>query len=301
MGRSYDRTMANHALDELQKNAVPGGEIWMIRNDFKMPFSDQFSAGLRQAVGVWNTEVGATYSHAKNQFNWFGGNRDANGGWANQSPIDPLWGGPDGYGTLVLGDFISQSKTQTVYLKADKPYTRSSGWGFGVTYTYSDAQTTNRNWNNDIFSWTYGRSTSGWNPSKEVERHRLVANATTDGLLPWGLMVSGKLTVGSGLPHQLTSCAAGWDKCVYVAGDGGAFRKFDLGISKDVTVKSGKLAFRLDVINLFNTMNYGGADDWIGGPGNPQNAYGGDNANVGVPNGFEGPMRTVKLSMKYSF
>ncbi len=301
IGRSYDRTMANHALDELQKNAVPNGEIWLIRNDFKMPFSDQFSAGLRQAVGVWNTEVGATYSHAKNQFNWFGGNRDANGGWANQSPIDPLWGGPDGYGTLILGDFISQAKTQTVYLKADKPYTRSSGWGFGVTYTYSDATTTNKEWTNDIFNWTYGRSTSGWNPSKDVERHRLVANGTTDGLLPWGLMVSGKLTLGSGLPYRITNCGAGWDKCVSVAGDAGAFRQLDLGVSKDVTIKSGKLAFRLDVINLFNTANYGSYDDWGGGPGNPQNWVGGDNAHLGVPGGVSGPMRTVKLSMKYAF
>ena len=29
-GRSFDRTMANHALDELQKNKQAGGEIWLI-------------------------------------------------------------------------------------------------------------------------------------------------------------------------------------------------------------------------------------------------------------------------------
>ncbi len=301
IGRSYDRTMANHAIDELQKNAVPGGEIWLIRNDFTMPYSDQLSGGLRQAVGAWNTEVGATYSHAKNQFNWFGGNRDANGGWAHQSPIDPLWGGPNGYGTLILGDFISQAKTQTVYLKADKPYTRSSGWGFGVTYTYSDGQTTNKEWTNDIFNWTYGRSTSGWNPSKDVERHRIVANGVADGLLPWGVMLSGKLTLGSGLPYRITNCGAGWDQCVSVKGDGGPFRQLDVGVSKDVKMGIGKFAFRMDVINLFNTVNYGNYDDWGGGPGNPQNWVGGDNAHLGVPGGISGPMRTVKLSTKYVF
>lgn len=301
LGRSYDRTMANHAIDELQKNAVPGGEIWLIRNSFKMPYADQFSAGLRQAMGVWNTELGATYSHAKNQFNWFGGNRDPNGGWGTQSPIDPLWGGPNGYGTLILGDFISQAKTQTVYLKADKPYTRSSGWGFGVTYTYSDAQTTNKEWTNDIFNWTYGRSTSGWNPSKDVERHRLVANGVSDGLLPWGVMLSGKLTLGSGLPYRITNCGAGWDRCVSVKGDSGAFRQLDLGVSKDVRWGVGKLALRMDVINLFNTVNYGSYDDWGGGPGNSQNWVGGDNAHLGVPGGIAGPMRTVKLSARYAF
>jgi outer membrane receptor protein involved in Fe transport len=301
LGRSYDRTMANHAIDELQKNAVPNGEIWLIRNDFKMPFSDQFSIGLRQAVQLWNTEVGYTYSHAQNQFNWFGGNRDTNGGWGKQSPIDPLWGGPAGFGTLILGDFISEAKTESVYLKADKPYTRLSGWGFGVTYTYSDGQTTNKEWTNDIFNWTYGKSSAGWNPSTDVERHRLVASGVTDGLLPWGLMLSSKVTVGSGLPYRITSCAAGWDQCVSVKGDGGPFRQVDLGVSKDLGVGPGKLAFRLDVINLFNTVNYGGYDSWGGGPGNPQNSVGGDNAHMGVPGGISGPMRTLKLGMRYVF
>jgi hypothetical protein len=308
LGRSYDRTMANHAIDELQKNAVPGGEIWLIRNDFTMPYSDQFSAGLRQAAGVWNTEVGATYSHAKNQFNWFGGNRDPNGGWSHQSPIDPLWGGPNGYGTLILGDFVSQAKTQTLYLKADKPYTRSSGWGFGVTYTYSDGQTTNKTWTNDTFNWTYGRSTSGWNPSTDVERHRVVANGVADGILPWGLMLSGKLTLGSGLPYRIDDCHGGFDTpttngtCVSVKGDGGPFRQLDVGVSKDLKLGIGKLAFRMDVINLFNTVNYGSYDGWVGGPKTPpQNLLGGDNANLGVPGGFSGPMRTVKLSTKYVF
>lgn len=301
VGRSYDRTMANHALDELQKNAVPGGEIWMIRNNYKMPYTDQFSAGLRQAVREWNTEVGITHSASKNQFNWYGGNRDANGGWDGQSPIDPLWGGPNGFGTLILGDFISQAKTDTLYLKADKPYTRSSGWGAGVTYTYSDAKTTNRQWTNDIFNWTYGKPGAGWYPSADVERHRIVANAVTDGLLPWGLLLSGKATLGSGLPYQITSCAAGWDKCTFVKGDGGAFKQFDLGIGKDVMLGAGKLGFRLDIINLFNSVNYGNYDGWGGGPGNPQNYLGGDNPNVGMPNGMSGPMRTVKLTARYSF
>jgi hypothetical protein len=294
--------MANHAIDELQKNMQAGGEIWLISNKFKMPFADQFSAGLRQAVGAWNTEVGATYSHAKNQFNWTGGNRDPNGGWATQSPIDPLWGGPNGFGTLILGDFVTQTKTQTLYLKADKPYTRTSGWGGGVTYTYSDGQTTNKEWTNDIFNWTAGRSTSGWNPSIDVEKHRIVANGVTDGVLPWGLMLSARLTVGSGLPYRITSCAAGWSNCISVKGDGGPFRQLDMGVSKDVGVGIGKFALRVDVINLFNTVNYGSYDNWGGGPSTPpMNRVGGDNAHLGVAGGISGPMRTVKLSAKYSF
>jgi hypothetical protein len=300
LGRSYDRTIANHALDELQKNQVPGGEIWMIRSDYKMPFSDQISLGLRQGLGEWNGEVGASYVHAKNQFNWYGGNRDVNGGWGTQSPIDPLWGSVPGFGTLVLGDFISQAKTQMVYVKADKPYSRSSGWGVNLTYTYSEGKTTNKEWTNDIFNWTYGKSIAGWNPSKDVEKHRIVASAVTDGLLPYGILLSGKLTLGSGLPRRITDCSKGFNDCVSVEGDGKAFRQVDVGVGKEFKIGWGRVAFRMDVLNLFNAVNQRGFDDWGGGPGNPQNYLGGDNPNLGLVNSYYFP-RTVKLSARYVF
>ena len=54
------------------------------------------------------------------------------------------------------------------------------------------------------------------------------------------------------------------------------------------------------VVNLFNTINYGKYDSWVGGAGTA-NIYGGDNANFGVPAAISGPMRTVKLSMRYAF
>lgn len=302
VGRSYDRAIANYMLDELQKNSTPGtGEIWLIKNDHKMPYTDQFSLGLRQGLNGWNGEVGTMYQRGHNQFNWFGGNRDPQGGWGNQSPIDPLWGSIGPYGTLVLGDFITETKTMSAYVKADKPYTRASGWGAAVTYTYTDAKTTNKEWTDDIFNWTVGRSSVAFNPSTDVERHRIVATGVTDRLLPWGLLISGKVTLGSGLPYRITDCSKGFDQCVSQKGVTPTSRQFDLAIAKDVPVGYGQLTFRVDVINLFNTTNYKGYDSWGGGPGNPQNYLGGDNAHLGVPNDIATPMRTFKLSLRYSF
>jgi hypothetical protein len=86
-----------------------------------------------------------------------------------------------------------------------------------------------------------------------------------------------------------------------VAGKGNAFRQVDLGVGKEFAAGMGKFVLRMDVINLFNTVNYGGYDDWAGGPGNPQNYLGGDNPNLGRPTAIGGPMRTVKLSMRYAF
>ncbi|RYF72419.1 MAG: hypothetical protein EOO39_12190, partial [Cytophagaceae bacterium] len=136
-GRSYDRKMANNALDELQKNASVGqGEIWLIRNDFKMPFADQMSLGVRQALGDWNMDVAVSKVHAKNQFIWFSGNRDPNGGFGNSNSVDPLWNGPNGYGTLVLGDFVGQNRATSLFLSLEKPYTQASGWTMTAAYTY---------------------------------------------------------------------------------------------------------------------------------------------------------------------
>ena len=297
VGRAYDRTIADYAIAEMANNAVLGsGDIYLIKNNYKMPYTDQFSLGLRKGIDAWNTEIGFTYSDARNQFNWTSGNRDPQGGIGGKPPSDPLFGGPSGYGNLVLGDFTARAKTQTVYLKADKPFTKSSGWGFGVTYTYSDAKTTNNNLTNDPYNWTGGLVGSRFIQSADVEKHRVVASGVTDGLLPWGLLVSGKVTLGSGLPFRIQDCTQGWTTCFFRAGEGKSFRQFDLGVGKEVGVGIGKVSFRADIINLFNSVNFtGGYDGWAGAPGET-------NAHLGVPDGSNiGPMRTVKLSMRYQF
>lgn len=302
-GRSYDRTMANHALDEKQKNAQAGGEIWMIKNDYKMPYTDQFSIGLRQALGAWNGEFAISRVEGHNQFQWFSGNRDANGGYATQSSIDPLWGGPNGYGSLILGDTIGRSRTDSLLVRMEKPYTRASGWTATVAYTYSDAKTTHKEWNDDIFDWTYGKGggVRGWNPSTLVATHRVVAAGMADTVLPWGLAMSAKLTWDSGLPRRLTDCSKGFSNCVYQKADTPDFQQVDISLSKAFTFGSQSATIRLDVLNLFNKTNYGGWDDWVGGPGNPQNALGGDNPNLGKPNSIRGDTRTFRLALAYKF
>ena len=293
-GRAYDRTIADYAIAELTNNAAARGDVYLIKNGYKMPYTDQFSVGLRKGVAIWNTEIGYTYSDSHNQFNWTEGNRDPAGGVAGKPPSDALFGGPPGFGNLVLGDFTARAKTQTLYGKVDKPYTPMSGWGFGMTYTYSDARTTNANLINDPFNFTGGRSVSRFIPSAEVERHRVVAAGVTDGLLPWGLLASARATLGSGLPFRLTDCSAGFNTCFVRAGEGKTFRQFDLGVGKSFGVIYGKLSFRADIINLFNTVNYtGGYDNFVGPDGNPR---------LGTPDGSSiGPMRTVKLSARYLF
>jgi TonB dependent receptor len=320
-GRSYDRTMANHALDELQKNAKPNeGEIWLIRNDFRMPYADQFALGVRQAVGEWNTEATLSRIDAKNQFIWFKGNRDLNGGFLFESPLDPLPGGPNvagdpskGFGSLLLGDFVGRTKTNALLLRAEKPFTSASGWSATFAYTYSDAKTTHREWNNDIFDFTHGKpGQGGFKPSTLVDKHRLVAAAVADGLLPWGLTLAGKLTLASGFPRRLTVCPGGFPDpatsrvgtCDAVEGYSPSFRQVDVSVSKQLAFGAHKFSLRADVLNLFNVTNYDGFDDFVGAPpaaGDPSNRLGGRNLNLDKPNSTRGDPLTFRLAVIYRF
>jgi hypothetical protein len=303
-GRAYDRAMANYALDELQRQ-LSHGDQFMIRNDYKTPYSDQFSLGLRQAIGSWNGEVGMNYTHAKNQFNWVPGDRDPNGGWgARANSIDPNWGaGPQGYGMLILGDFVTQQKTTQFFVRGEKPYTRESGWQAGVTYTYSDAKTTHRDWNDDIFNWSYGKpgETGGFHTSRLVEKHRIVATGLADNLLPWDLVIGGKATIGSGLPYRIGACPTSWDVCHSYQGKPDWTKQVDLSLTKGFKVPGGDLSLRMDVLNVLNTVNWTGYDDWGGGPGKPQNWTGGDNATLGKRTGVGLPMRSYKLSLRFVY
>jgi hypothetical protein len=314
-GRSYDRTMANNALDETQKNAQLKGEIWLIRNNFKMPYTDQFSAGIRQAVFQFNLEAIVSELDGKNQFQWFSGNRDLNGGYATQSVVDPLWGGPAGYGSLILGDFIGETRTRSLMVKAEKPYTRASGWTATVAYTLTDAQTKHLGWNDDIFDWTYGRSAAArpWNTSRLVDRHRLVFGALTDNL-PWGFVLSGKFTYGSGIPQRVVGCPfVGDNPCSFANGGAvalradspAAFKQLDLSVSKRFGTGVGAFTLRGDVLDLFDWTNSSyDTSPWGGvgvGAGKPANAVGLDNLDINKPIGLRGPTRTLKLSANYSF
>ena len=317
-GRSYDRAIANHALDERQKNAqVGGGEIWLIREDFKMPYTDQFSLGIRQAVFLFNIEAIVSQLNGKNQFQWFSGNRDLNGGYATQSPVDPLFGGPAGYGNLILGDFIGETRTRSLLLKAEKPYSRASGWTATVSYTFNDAQTRHREWNDDIFDFTYGRSGADrpFNTSRLVDKHRLVFAALADNLVPFGFVLSGKFTYGSGLPRRVVGCPfVGDNPCSITNGTGAvarledspsAFKQIDLTLGKRFGTGYGAVEFRADVLNVLNWSNDSYDTNPFGGvgaaAGKPVNSVGLDNLDLDKPNGIRGPTRTVKVGANYSF
>ncbi|MDP9043811.1 MAG: TonB-dependent receptor, partial [Pseudomonadota bacterium] len=52
-----------------------GREVDLIRNDLKTPYSDQFSIGIRNSIGIWQTEATISRIQQRDGFVWLLGNR----------------------------------------------------------------------------------------------------------------------------------------------------------------------------------------------------------------------------------
>src|SRR5690606_41718010 len=93
-------------------------------------YSDQFSLGIRNAFGDWNAEATVSHIRSKDGVAAFLGNRREGGAFfAPGTSWGPPWGqnfAP--FGTLALIDNALETKSNALYLKADKPYPLESRW-----------------------------------------------------------------------------------------------------------------------------------------------------------------------------
>lgn len=277
---------------------VPGGgrEIYLINNNIKTPYSDQFSLGMRNAFDAWGntwyTDVTLSRVVSKDGFAFVRGNRRADGSFFLPGTI---WGapldGPEGYTSIVLGTNGLETKNNSLGLKVDKPYDKADGWGVTIAYTFSDAEE-NRKFG-EHYSLDYPSiSGFGWHEAAGVPKHRLVATGIYD--LPGGITASGKLTLESQRVYYGNNCLAGNDQCYiiqYKPDHSIGYKDFSLGLNKEWdTGTDVKFNVRADVLNVFNWVNWAEYSANTGTAANPDTAYGTPNYTLWAP------MRTFKLS-----
>ena len=286
----------------LRASSVAGGgrEIYLLNNDLVVPYSDQFGLGMRNAFDVWghgwNTEVMYSYVRSHDGIAFLLGNRRADGGFFPPTPAGatdpPPWGqGFAPFSNLILGQNALETRTSAVYLKLEKPYTRSSGWGATFAYTWTDSEQ-----NSPINGWPGAFNAEniedyGWFPGL-VPENRVVASGIVDG--PWGLMFSGKAVWSDATPRYYQNCnVSSWSFCYfdsYTPDDD--FRQVDLAMEKVFDTGTNiALRIRFDVLNVFDWTNYAGYEDWRGGANEPQNPL------WGTPNAIALPTRTFKLGI----
>ncbi|UTA53478.1 TonB-dependent receptor [Lysobacter soli] len=289
--------------DVLATLASPDGagrEVFVLDNHIKTPYSDQFSIGMRNALGAnWNSDVTLSYVESHDGFMFALGNRRPDGTFFPPgSTWDPKpWGqGFPGFGNLILGTNGLETRATSLYLKLEKPYTAESGWGATFAYTYTDAKENRQG--GEVFALDYERIQDyGWKKAA-IPDNRLVATGIYD---VWGMTLSGKATFATQAPRYYTNCfdAPDFNNCRFdqYEPDGTfGFKQVDLALQKNFDTGAGFVMWvRGDIFNVFNWDNFDGYNDFPGNLGVANEEFG----NPTSQNAY--PTRTFKLSLGFNF
>lgn len=279
---------------------APFGEMHLINNNLKAPYSDQLSLGMRNGLGDWNTSVAVAYITSYDGVIASNANRFGDGTWywydsgayAHDTAQVPGVGS-----SLFLFDNAKATRTTQVLLSAEKPYTNGSGWSASFAYTYSNAKE-RLEFNGDYqldYAFPYY---SPYVLSSRVPKHRLVTIGSFDA--PWGFTVGAKMVVET--PKPLTAFDGigteppnglnyNFIKVSQYPEDTFGFFSLDLQVTKSFEFFSGSaFQVRVDLLNATNHRNFATLFD--GFPNRPFYFEDGD---------LQGVPRTVRLSVNVGF
>jgi hypothetical protein len=278
------------------------GEVNLMNNDLAIPYSDQYSLGMRNRLGDWNTSAAVTRIVSKDGFVFTLGNRYPNGDfWQNRS--QPWGNSPPGLaGALLVGNTGIETKSTQVLLSAEKPFTQESHWGATFAYTYTDAEH-NRDINEHYLFDASSINVIPFIRSNAAAKHRVVATGSYEAA--WGLVIAGKLTWASPIPRNVISCYAApatfptgaacntfWLDVDASTG----YQAIDLQITKNFEIGDlGSVYLRIDALNVTNEHNEVDYIDTSGSDGIIVNTRYAPFGNItGVP-------RTVRMSFGVKF
>jgi outer membrane receptor for ferrienterochelin and colicin len=206
--------------------AMQGGEVHLLNNKTRMPFSDQVNFAIKKRVGAVNTSITFAYIKSHNIYQEVVGNRYPDGSYSvggnpvysyngNTYAAGIFYGGAaisgaplPGYGSIFIGNSDGKATYKAIYLQAEKPYTEASGWGFTTTLTVSDSRsndTRNGASIGDPFNFdapTIGAQ--GWGESSGLEHWRFVATGTVK--LPFNIKATTFVTLSSGPSYGGVLC-----------------------------------------------------------------------------------------------
>jgi outer membrane receptor protein involved in Fe transport len=288
-------------LQALVASNAAGAEIDAVNNNLKVPYSDQFSIGIRNTLGDWITSAAVARIISKDGFVFTLGNRGPNGAFFSNGGPD-FGNGVPGFGALIIGNNGIETKTTQVLLSAEKPFTQESHWGATFAYTYTDSSA-----NRDTTQhYAFDEATIQQYPfinSNAAARHRIVSTGSYGA--PWGFLLAAKLTLATPIPVNDVANFG----LVYPNGSNGnpisatpknffGYRTVDLQVTKTFDIANfASVYVRADGLNIFDFHNYSDTlNNWgTGGVANPNPVPYNHNGNInGVP-------RTLKLSVGAKF
>jgi len=274
-------------------------EVFLIKNDMRPPKSNQFSAGIRQALDYWGG-MRLTLS--------YNGIRGYNG--MNYVRVSP-WGGPEtttphNYSTVFAADDRVRTWYDAMQLQIERPLRQNTRWGGGLAYTLAKSEQQGKS--TDIFWGFDDRYPTVADRPRELapgdQRHAIVANGVFR--LPADFLFSGIVNLGTGIAVTATDASGGWgpyQQQTYTyqppnrafLGIGHVFniQNADLRLQKDVRLRSGdRVSVLADVFNAFNSANWGCYEATI------FPTTGAPNGNYGKPN-CAALGRRLQIGLKY--
>jgi hypothetical protein len=263
-----DSYFSRQGLEGLIASGIAGGpEVFLLQNSTEPPRTDQWNLGIHQRLGSYLFGVSYNNVRGKNGLIWLpAATPDA-------TPDRPGRFGhlirADGFGTILYSDFSRRTWYEAVFVTAERPYTAESNWGFTIAYTYAEAeQLGNENkiegtaFGFDFFHPENLRRVRGDND----ERHRVTASAIYG--LPWDVLFSTFLTLGSGVPFTIFDFSREADSIRWNGGDpprkrnifgNWAYQSLDLRLVKEFAIAGGvRAGITAEVFNVLNFKNYCG-------------------------------------------
>jgi hypothetical protein len=276
-------------LNTLIAKGTTSPEIYLINNNTKPPYSNQWNLGLRQALGSWQSSI---------SYNGVRGYRGLTFLSATGICCSAL---VPGFGNVIISDPKGKEyKYDALFLTLDRPYTTQSHWGAHVAYTHAKAEQTG----NDLFSLDLPSAAAyGFHAVPGSEKDRIVATGTFG--IPWDVRFSTIVSLGSGAAFNVLDFSQGFSlanrlqthpfsQSIYPKKTGGfADRTVDFRLEKTFAgIGPASIGVIGEVFNAFNFHNYGCLDNFIGPGGNP---------NLGTPGCVINLGRREQLGVRVNF
>jgi hypothetical protein len=242
-------------LNSILNQANPPGlaEVFLLRNDTKPTYSNQWNLGVRQTVR--STVLGAAYRGVRghNVLTWYCATPHSVHGYCEGL----LEQSTPRYRGLVLSTDEGRTWYDALDLTLEKPMSQGSRWGATVAYTLAEGKRKGLG----FFTLDYpGVAPENWPKEKSnIEKHRVNASAIV--ALPLDFQVSTLAQWGSGVRYNLIDERMGWGPARAVVGraseEGQDFRQVDVRLQKDFRLPTvEKVGLMVEVINLFNHANF---------------------------------------------
>jgi len=258
-----ERYLSREGLSQLIASGATRPEIFLLNNNTKPPYSDQWNLGVRYSLGSWLGSLSYNNVRGYRGFTWL-----SQSGICCSAPVQ-------GFGNLIVSDPEGKRYWyEGIYLTLDRPYT--GRWGARLAWTHGKAEQDG----NDLFSLDY--PSAAQYPRHEVpgsERDRIVATGIFG--LPWDTRFSTNISLGTGGATNVLDFSDGFDLPARQRTHpfersirppktwGFASRSVDFRLQKDFDIGGTSLALVGEIFNAFNWTNFGCLNNFIGPEGNP--------------------------------